>query len=149
MSCDKLLNDVLCSTLTEALREAQSQNKDLSRQVQELTTVRVQLQNERDALSAELSETKDALKDALARLDAANAALTQLRTDMEHRLREKDDEIENIRLVGLIASSIFLSSKTPDFSSDRVTEKSKDTRQIVSRNYTMDLPTQLKKKCSL
>jgi len=88
--------------LADALREAQSQNKDLSRQVQELTTIRVQLQNERDGLSAELSETKDALKDALARLDAANAALTQLRTDMEHRLREKDDEIDNIRLVGCL-----------------------------------------------
>jgi len=85
--------------LTEALREAQGQNKDLSRQVQELTTVRVQLQNERDALSAELSDTKDALKDATARLEASNAALTQLRTDMEHRLREKDDEIDNIRSV--------------------------------------------------
>jgi len=87
--------------LTDALREAQSQNKDLSRQVQELMTVRVQLQNERDGLSAELSETKDALKDATARLEASNAALTQLRTDMEHRLREKDDEIDNIRWVGL------------------------------------------------
>jgi len=95
--------------LSEALREAQSQNKDLSRQVQELMTVRVQLQNERDGLSAELSETKDALKDALARLEAANAALTQLRSDMEHRLREKDDEIENIRLVTvrLIVSSLL------------------------------------------
>jgi len=83
--------------LLDALREAQSQNKDLSRQVQELTTIRVQLQNERDGLATELSDTKDALKDALARLEAANAALTQLRTDMEHRLREKDDEIDNIR----------------------------------------------------
>jgi len=41
--------------------------------------------------------TRDALKDATARLDAANAALTQLRADMEHRLRDKDDEIDNIR----------------------------------------------------
>jgi len=87
--------------LAEALRDAQSQNKDLSRQVQELMMVRVQLQNERDGLSAELNDTKDALKDALARLEAANAALTQLRTDMEHRLHEKDDEIDNIRLVML------------------------------------------------
>jgi predicted nucleic acid-binding Zn-ribbon protein len=81
----------------DALREAQSQNKDLSRQVQELTTIRIQLQADRDSLAAELSDTKDALRDALARLDSANAALTQLRSDMEHRLREKDDEIENIR----------------------------------------------------
>jgi len=95
---------VLC-TFTEALRVAQDQNKDLARQVQELTTIRVQLQNERDGLAAELSDTKDSLKDALARLDAANAALTQLRTDMEHRLREKDDEIDNIRLAWLLVSS--------------------------------------------
>lgn len=84
-------------SLTDALREAQSQNKDLNRQVQELVTIRVQLQNERDALATELADTKDSLRDALARLDSANAALTQLRSDMEHRLREKDDEIENIR----------------------------------------------------
>lgn len=83
--------------MIDALREAQSQNKDLSRQVQELTTIRIQLQADRDSLAAELSDTKDALRDALARLDSANAALTQLRSDMEHRLREKDDEIENIR----------------------------------------------------
>jgi len=100
--------------LTDALREAQNQNKDLSRQVQELTTIRVQLQNERDGLSTELSDTKDALKDALARLDAANAALTQLRTDMEHRLREKDDEIDNIRsvMLGLLALSSSSSSSS-------------------------------------
>ena len=85
------------TTLTEAAREAQSQNKELSRQVQELTTIRVQLQNERDGLSAELSDCKDALKDATTRLEASNAALTQLRADMEHRLRDKDDEIDNIR----------------------------------------------------
>jgi len=88
-----------CCVLIEAVREAQSQNKELSRQVQELTTIRVQLQNERDGLSAELSDTKDALKDAMTRLEASNAALTQLRSDMEHRLREKDDEIDNIRWV--------------------------------------------------
>ena len=82
---------------SEALRESQSQNKDLSRQVQELMTIRIQLQNERDGLAAELADTRDALKDAQARLDAANAALSQLRSDMEHRLREKDEEIENIR----------------------------------------------------
>lgn len=84
---------------TDALHEAQGQNKDLSRQVQELINIRLQLQNERDSLAAELSETKDALRDALTRLDGANGALTQLRIDMEHRLREKDEEIENIRFV--------------------------------------------------
>jgi len=86
--------------LSEALREAQSANKDLGRQVQELTTIRVQLEGERDSLAAELADTRDALKDAQARLDAANSALSQLRSEMEVRLREKDDEIENIRKSG-------------------------------------------------
>ena len=84
---------------TDALREAQSQNKELSRQVAELTSIRVQLEGERDSLAAELADTRDALKDAQMRLDASNAALSQLRSEMEHRLREKDDEIENIRYV--------------------------------------------------
>ena len=83
--------------LAEALREAQGQNGELSRQVQELVTIRHQLQGERDSLASELADTRDAYKEAQARLDAANMALTQLRADFEHRLREKDDEIENIR----------------------------------------------------
>ena len=87
----------VCQLCSDALRESQGQNKDLSRQVQELMTIRIQLQTERDSLAAELADTKDALRDAVARLDAANAALAQLRSDMDHRLREKDEEIENIR----------------------------------------------------
>ena len=82
---------------SEALRDAQGQNKDLNRQVQELLSIRVQLEGERDSLAAELADTRDALKDAQLRLDGANNALTQLRTEMEHRLREKDDELENLR----------------------------------------------------
>ena len=62
-----------------------------------MSTIRLQLQNERDGLAAELGDAKESLRDALARLDSANAALTQLRSDMEHRLREKDDELESIR----------------------------------------------------
>jgi len=83
--------------LSEALREAQGQNKDLNRQVQELVSIRVQLEGERDSLAAELADTRDALKDATSRLDGANNALTLLRTEMEHRLREKDDELDNLR----------------------------------------------------
>lgn len=58
----------------------------------------MQLEGERDSLASEVGDLRDALKDAQARLEAANAALNQLRSDMEHRLREKDDEIESIRL---------------------------------------------------
>ena len=85
------------SVLSDALRDAQSQIKELTRQVNELTSIRVQLEGERDSLAAELADTRDALKDAQMRLDAANNALSSLRSEMEHRLREKDDEIENIR----------------------------------------------------
>ena len=94
---------------TDNLHEALSQNKDLSRQVQELLAIRLQLQSERDGLSSELADTKDALKDALARLDAANGALAQLRSDFEHRLREKDEELENIRSDNICNSSVCLS----------------------------------------
>jgi len=86
--------------LSDNFRDAQSQNKDLSRQVQELLSIRGQLEAERDRLAAELAETSDALRDALARLDAANASLNQLRVDFEHRLRQKDDELEAIRKNG-------------------------------------------------
>ena len=61
------------------MREAQSQNKDLSRQVQELLAIRHQLEADRDRLSSELNDANEALRDAQARLDAANAALSQLK----------------------------------------------------------------------
>ena len=63
----------------------------------ELTAIRIQLEGERDSLAAELADTRDALKDAQMRLDSANNALSTLRSEMEARLREKDDEIENVR----------------------------------------------------
>ena len=40
---------------------------------------------------------KDALHDAEKRLGNANAALNQLKTDTERRLRDKDDEADVIR----------------------------------------------------
>ena len=85
--------------MLDALRDSQSQNKDLNRHVNELTNIRIQLEGDRDSLASELADHKDALKDSQLRLDAANATLSQLRSEMEHRLREKDDEIENIRWV--------------------------------------------------
>jgi len=85
----------------EALKESESGNKDVTRQLQELTIVRSDLQAERDALQSELAEATDANRDLGARLDAANAALQQLKTDMENRLRDADDEMENIRYVAL------------------------------------------------
>jgi predicted nucleic acid-binding Zn-ribbon protein len=88
--------NVLCA-IPDALREANSQNKDLSRQVQELTSIRISLEAERDNLAAELADNRDALRDALAKLEAANNALSSLRVEMDNRLREKDEEMDNIR----------------------------------------------------
>jgi len=69
----------------------------VTRQLQELTIIRSDLQSERDALQSELSEATDANRDLGSRLDAANAALAQLKQDMDNRLRDADEEIENIR----------------------------------------------------
>lgn len=69
----------------------------MTRQLQELTIIRSDLQSERDALQSELSEATDANRDLGSRLDAANAALAQLKQDMDNRLRDADEEIENIR----------------------------------------------------
>ena len=82
---------------TEQLRELQGQNKDLGRQVTEFTSIRVQLESERDNLAGELDDTRDALKDTQARLDSASSTLNSLKGDLEHRLREKEDELENVR----------------------------------------------------
>lgn len=86
--------------LSDGFRELQGQNKDLSRQVQELLSIRVQLEGERDRLAAELADTHDALRDVQARFEAANSSLNQIRIDFEHRLRQKDEELENIRKNG-------------------------------------------------
>ena len=62
-----------------------------------MTSIRINLEAERDNLCAELADNKDALRDALAKLEAANNALSILRSEMDVRLREKDEEIDNIR----------------------------------------------------
>ena len=82
----------------ESLRESDGQNKDLNRSVQELTAIRVQLQGERDGLLSELGDARDSVKDLQVRFDASNSQLNQLRIDVENRLREKDEELENTRL---------------------------------------------------
>lgn len=81
----------------ESFRESESQNKDLTRSVQELTTIRVQLQSERDSLDSELHDSRDTIRDLQSRLDAANATLNQLKNDFDNRLRERDEELENTR----------------------------------------------------
>ena len=50
--------------IPDALRESQGQVKDLTRQVQDLLSIRAQLEAERDRLAVELSDAIDSLKDA-------------------------------------------------------------------------------------
>jgi len=92
--------------VADALREALAQVKELSRHIPELQAIKVQLETERDGLKTEVSDLQDALKDALARLDAANNSLTHLRAELERRLREKDEEIDGIRSVVYRAVSL-------------------------------------------
>ena len=46
----------------DALHESDSSNKDLTRQVGDLNSIRVQLEADRDSLANELADCRDALK---------------------------------------------------------------------------------------
>jgi len=83
--------------VAEALREAEGGNKDMNRQLQELIIIRSELQSERDAMQAQLSDLGDANRDLQLRLEAANAALLQVKQDLENRLRDSEEEFENTR----------------------------------------------------
>ena len=65
--------------------------------MQDWTTIRITLESERDNLAAELSDARDLLRDLQARLDTASGSLSQVKADLEHRLREKEDELETLR----------------------------------------------------
>jgi len=86
---------VRCSV--ESFRESENQNKELSRSVQELTAIRMQLQSDRDAMDVELQDSRDTIRDLQSRLDSANSVMNQLKVDLDSRLRERDEEIENLR----------------------------------------------------
>ena len=83
----------------ETLHESESQNKDLSRSVQELSSIRIQITNERDQALGELGDAREGLRDLQGRLDASTSALNALKADFDNRLREKEDELESIRSV--------------------------------------------------
>jgi len=67
--------------------------------VQELTVIRSDLQNQCDGLQSELSDVTDANRDLQSRLDAANTGLQQAKSDLEIRIKEYDEEFENLRYV--------------------------------------------------
>lgn len=94
------------SLLPESHREAESSNKDLTRQVNELILVRNGLQGDKDSLSNDLGDAHETIRDLQARLDSANSALNQLKQETDNRIRERDEEIENIKYVANINGSI-------------------------------------------
>jgi len=59
--------------------------------------IRSDLQSQCDALGSELSDVTDANRDLQSRLDAANAALQQTKQELEIRIKEYDEEFENVR----------------------------------------------------
>lgn len=83
--------------MSDVLRELRDENKALGRKVNELQELRTQLDSERNALVAELNEIQEAFKDAQGQLEAKNSTLNQIRTELEQRLREKDEEMESVR----------------------------------------------------
>ena len=83
----------------DQLREALNENKDLKRQNGDLSAANIALTQERDSLANALSGTEDQLRDAEQRCDSLSNALAQAKQDFEHRLREKDDELETIKYV--------------------------------------------------
>ena len=61
--------------------------------------IRSDLQNQCDGLQSELSDVTDANRDLQSRLDAANTGLQQAKSDLEIRIKEYDEEFENLRYV--------------------------------------------------
>ena len=66
-------------------------------QLQEQQTLIPQLETERDQLAAEAEALRESLEDAERRLGSATTTLNQIRTEMERRTRDKDQELETIR----------------------------------------------------
>ena len=94
--------------------------------MQELTAIRMQLQSDRDAMEAEVQDSRDTIRDLQSRLDSATSVMNQLKVDLDNRLRERDEEIENLRS-GLTYLLTYLLSS--------VSQSHNDT--LISRRHLM------------
>ena len=83
--------------ISEQLKEANGHNKDLTRQISELTIIKSDLEAQRNSFQGALADAEERLRDLEAKLQSTSNALAVLQTEMQNRLREKDDELENIR----------------------------------------------------
>ena len=84
-------------TLLDQLKETKSALRDANRRLTDLEALRSQLESERDNLASALHDAEEALKELEAKYVSSQNALNHLKSEMEQRLREKDDELENLR----------------------------------------------------
>jgi len=73
----------------------------------------MQLQSERDAMDAEMADSRDLIKDLQSRLDSATSVMNQLKVDLDSRVRERDEEIENLRSASRLIGGFLLLYYTP------------------------------------
>ncbi len=81
----------------DQLKETKSALRDANRRLTDLEALRSQLEAERDNLASALHDAEEALKELEVKYLASQNALQHLKAEMEQRLREKDDELENLR----------------------------------------------------
>ncbi|KAL3314200.1 hypothetical protein Ciccas_007185 [Cichlidogyrus casuarinus] len=84
-------------TLADQLKDAKSTLREVNRRLTDLEALRSQLEAERDNLASALHDAEEALREIDAKYQAAHASLTHLKSEMETRLREKDEELETLR----------------------------------------------------
>lgn len=88
---------ILLIILLDQLREAKNALKDAHKRIGDLEALKSQLEAEREHLASALSDTEDALKEMEQKYTQAHDSLVRLKSEMEQRLREKDDELDTLR----------------------------------------------------
>ncbi|VDP86326.1 unnamed protein product, partial [Schistosoma mattheei] len=79
------------------VKELKSSLRDANRRLTDLEALRSQLEAERDNLASALHDAEEALHDMDQKYQASQAALNHLKSEMEQRLRERDEELESLR----------------------------------------------------
>ncbi|RTG83447.1 myosin heavy chain 6/7 [Schistosoma bovis] len=85
------------SQLEDQVKELKSSLRDANRRLTDLEALRSQLEAERDNLASALHDAEEALHDMDQKYQASQAALNHLKSEMEQRLRERDEELESLR----------------------------------------------------
>nr|ABS19447.1 multivalent antigen sj97-GAPDH [synthetic construct] len=83
--------------MNDQVKELKSSLRDANRRLTDLEALRSQLEAERDNLASALHDAEEALRDMDQKYQASQAALNHLKSEMEQRLRERDEELESLR----------------------------------------------------